>query len=157
MEWLESEIMILRTTCTEEIKMKKKIIIIAILAISLIGNVAGVGYILKKEVYIVFKHHYYLGRRQEEEADYNKIDYEAAWVRDEAMAIKLAEAYLGDRLNYSGESLPLFTTAVSFDEEKYEYLVQIIIRQRAGVNTGAEVRFLVGIRKDCGIVTFYEE
>ncbi len=110
---------------------------------------------MEKDVTIIFKDKLVCYQKRAD-VDYNVINREYTWVNDEAMAVRLVEAYLGDRLNYGEVSKPSFTTMVSFDEEKYEYLVQITIEQRAGPYTGKEEQFIVGIRKDYGIVTYYD-
>ncbi len=135
--------------------MKKKAVMV-ISVVSLLMNILGIGYILKEDVYIVFKNHYYLGRRQAEEINYNEINREVSWVESEDMAVRLAEAYLGDWLNYREESNPVIHKAVSFDEDKYEYLVEITIKQDGIKTAPEEERYFVGIRKDYGIVTYYD-
>lgn len=129
-----------------------------ILVVSVLLNILIVGYIMKKEVRISILFNDYLidciptGKK----ISYDEINENINLIADEDMALRLAKAYLGDWLNYEEESDPLFTTTVTFDEEKYEYLVEIIIEQQAGKYSGTVDRYLVGIRKDYGIVTFYD-
>jgi len=132
--------------------LKRKSIIISV---SILFNIVIARYILEKDVTIIFKDQL-VCYQKEADIDYNVINRESVWVNDEDMAVRLVEAYLGDRLNYGEVSNPLFTTIVSFDEEKYEYLVQITIEQREGIYAGKEEQFIVGIRKDYGIVTYYD-
>ena len=128
-----------------------------ILVVSMLLNILVVGYIMKKEVRINILFNDYLVNYipSGEKINYDEINGDISLITDEEMALRLVEAYLGDHLNYTEESDPLFTATVSFDEEKYEYLVEIILEQQAGKYTGTVKRYLVGIRKDYGIVTFY--
>lgn len=117
--------------------------------------VAG-GYIIKNDVKILTNDYLADYAPKTEKINYNEINRAKSRVSDGDMAIRLVKAYLGDHLNYREETLPLFTTKVFFDEEKYEYLVEILVKQTAGASAETEERFLVGIRKDYGIVTIYE-